>query len=383
MSNPNLPGEENTARWRAWFPVTQRYVYLNHAAVSPVSRQVRDAMVGLADDVMNNGVAGIRRWVTIYRETRKLSARLLGTDPRHIAFAKNTSEGLSWVATGYPWKPGDEVVTARMEFPSNRFPWQNLANFGVKTVLVDDDEGRLPADSLIAAMTDRTRVLAVSAVQFASGYRSDLATLGSACRDRDILFVVDGIQQIGAMPLHPESVGADVVVADAHKWMLGPEGIAVAYLSDRALDVLRVAEVGWSSTGSIDFDAPEMVLHPDARRFEPGTPTTIALFGLHAALGLLEDVGNEVIAERVLALAEYTRDEVMQRGWAVYGQPEPSERSGIVAFTIKGDPKRVGAEALERGIMLTARSGRLRLSPHFYNTTDEIDRALDVIRALI
>ncbi len=379
----SLPHDDHVDEWRRLFPVSAKYAYLNHAAVSPISRPVRDAMVDLADDVMEHGLVNVKRWYATVEATRRAAAALLRTEPKHVAFAKNTSEGLSFVAAGYPWQRGDEVVTSRAEFPSNRFPWLNLADLGVRTILVDDDAGCLPAERLLDALTPRTRVLAVSAVQYVSGYRADLAALGEACAERDVLFVIDGIQAIGAQPLHPEEIGADVVAADAHKWMLGPEGIGIVYLSDRALDALRVTEVGWASAANAgDFEVQDFVLHPDARRFEPGTPTTIALYGLRAALDLINGVGLGMVAERVLALADHARHAARDRGWGVYGPQAGPNRSGIVSVEVPGDTDRLQRDMWARGVIVSSRGGRIRLSPHFYNTALEIDHAYDTLASL-
>lgn len=375
---------EEIRRWRSEFPVTERYIYLNHAAVAPISRSSRDAMTSLADDVMRNGMAHIAEWYSVFDGARSEAAALLRTHTRNIAFAKNTSEGLGWVATGFPWREGDEIVTARMEFPSNRFPWLHLADRGVRTVLVEDDNGTLPVERLVDAMTSRTKMLAISAVQYSSGYRSDLRVLGEECRARNVLFVVDGIQAVGALPLFPEETGVDVLVADAHKWILGPEGIAVAYLSDRALATLRVAEIGWASvTDAGDFDAQDYTLRPDARRFEPGTPTTIALFGLHAALKLANSVGIETIGTRVMELADHVRANTEHCGWRLYGSTDADETSGIVSFSVDTDPAVLVKRAFNERIIVSSRSGRIRVSPHYYNTVAEIDCAMQVLSDML
>ena len=371
-------------RWRSEFPVTERYIYLNHAAVAPISRSSRDAMTSLADDVMRNGMAHITEWYKVFNAARSEAAALLRTQERNIAFAKNTSEGLGWVATGFPWREGDEIVTARMEFPSNRFPWLHLADRGVRTVLVEDDHGTLPVEHLVDAMTSRTKILAISAVQYSSGFRSDLHLLGEACRARNVLFVVDGIQAVGALPLFPEETGIDVLVADAHKWILGPEGIAVAYLSDRALDTLSVAEIGWASVMDAgNFDAQEYTLHPDAQRFEPGTPTTIALFGLHAALMLANSVGIETIGSRVIKLADHVRAHAEDRGWHLYGSTIADETSEIVSFAVDADPDVLMKRAFNERVIVSSRSGRIRVSPHYYNTAAEIDDAMQLLADIL
>jgi cysteine desulfurase / selenocysteine lyase len=375
-----IPGDDRIETWRELFPITEKWICLNHAGTSPNSTRVRDAVNGLLDDVLSNGPANAGSWWAHYDEIRANTAAFLGVKSRSIAFAKNTSEGISFAATGFPWKQGDEVVVPAMEFPSNRFPWLHLSDLGVKTVLVQDRAGCLPVEDLVSAMTPRTRVLAISAVQYLSGFRVDLASLGDECRKRGILFVVDGIQAMGHLPFHPEEVGADVVAADAHKWLLGPEGIAVVYLSDRALDVLRVSEVGWASAEKLlDFEAELLTLNPGARRFECGTHTGIAVYGFGAALELIREVGIDVISRRIMALADRVREACRERGWQVYGSTISEEMSGIVAIDTGGDASAQMRALMDRGVLAAARGGRVRFAPHFYNTADEIDRALELL----
>ena len=333
---------------------------------APISRPVHKAMTWLLDDVMANGVAHAGDWWRHVDEVRKEAAGLLGTEPRKVAFAKNTSEGLNFAANGIDWRPGDEVVTGAMEFPANRYPWLNLADRGVVTRLVEGENGALPAELLIAAMNERTRVLAVSAVQYVSGYRVDLVALGKACRERDVLFVVDAIQIVGALPFAPDSLGIDVVAADSHKWMLGPEGIGIAWFSDRALERLRVAEVGWASVAEpLRYEEQTLTLHPHARRFECGTNQTVSHYGLGAACKLLNEIGMEVIGMRVITLAERIRARVLERGWRIYGSDAPACASGIVSFDPGGaDPAAIFTALYRHGVQASARGGYIRFSPH-------------------
>ena len=380
MSHEN----DMVGQWRSLFPVTKNWVYLNHAGVAPISQPVYDAITGLARDVLVDGVANVAVWWEHYAVIRQRAADLMQVSTRNIAFVKNTSEGLSFVASGYPWRDGDQVLTAAMEFPSNRFPWLALADKGVETTIIPDEAGRVPVDLYAERVTAKTRLLAVSAVQYASGYRADLAALGGLCRENDMLYVVDGIQALGAMPLYPEDYGIDVVVADSHKWMLGPEGIGVMYISDRAMDMLRVTEIGWhTSEAPLEFERQELVMHDDARRFECGTPTGVALYGFGAALKVLLDVGLDEIGRRTMMLGDYLRDACRSRGWSVYGPQKPEETSPVVCVETRGDVDGIAEGLKSMGVLAAARAGNLRFSPHFYNTTDEIDTALERLESLL
>jgi len=361
------------------FPVTRECVYLNHAGVGPLSRRAATRMAMMAETVSRSGD---RLWPDRMEEAdrvRGLAARLLGARESHeVAFVENTSTALSLVAEGLDWQPGDNVVGAALEFPSNVYPWMGLASRGVEYRQVEERDGRIDPGEILARIDSRTRMLALSWVQYASGFRSDLARLGRACRERGILFVVDVIQGLGALPLDVEADFVDVAAASAHKWLLGPEGIALLYVSDRVVERLRPARSGWRSMRDpFQWTAYDLTWNQGARRFESGTLNAYGIVALGGSLEVLLRVGAEEIEPRVLALADLAARGLEALGFSVVSSRRRGETSGIVTAVPPGHNAQSLIKPLDqRGIVVAARAGRLRIAPHFYNTADEIERCL-------
>jgi cysteine desulfurase/selenocysteine lyase len=367
------------SRYRAEFPVNS--IYMNHAAVAPISRRVLNAMFGLLEDVHCCGAEHWEKWLETYEATRRSAARLLNADPHEIAFTKNTSEGISFFANGLDWQPGDEVVSIDSEFPANVYPWKHQERKGVRLRLVEETQGRLSLEAIASALTLRTRVVAVSFVQFLSGYRLDLEKLGQICADRGCLLFVDAIQGLGAFPVDVRRSRIAGLAADGHKWLLGPEGAALLFLSREVMDRVLPSTVGWASVRSWnDFSSRALVWREDARRFEAGSLNTAGIYGLGAALDLLLEVGIDAISERILDLTTRLRRGLLDKGHWVFGPLDRSEASGIVSFV----PRQGQAtSALERlathRVQASERCGKVRIAPHFYNAEEEIDRVLELL----
>jgi cysteine desulfurase/selenocysteine lyase len=367
---------------RSLFPITEKYIYLNHGAVSPLSVRVRDAMVGLVDDVLERGAVGYDDWLAAYERTRKSAARLVNARSHEIAFMHNTSEAISTVANGLTWREGDTVVTSNVEFPSNFYPWMRIAQeYGVEMKLASEREGRVDADELLGLVDDRTRVVAISWVQFASGFRSDLRRIGQYCRERDIIFMVDAIQALGGLGLDVERDCVDAFAADAHKYLLGPEGVALLYVSDRVIDRIRPTVVGWTSVKNYEKHLDYNLNYRDgALRFEYGTLNTAGVYGLGAAIDLFLEVGPEKIEEYLLDLTNYLAERLSEKGYDVVSSRRRSEASAIV--TCKHErhtPRDLYWLLRSKNIITAPRAGRLRISPHFYNTREEIDALIEAL----
>jgi selenocysteine lyase/cysteine desulfurase len=371
---------------RSLFPVVDRYIYMNHAAVSPLSTRVRDAMIALVDDVTQNGTANYDEWYRTYERTRESAARLVNARTHEIAFMRNTSDALSAIANGIEWREGDNVVTCNVEFPANIYPWLRLCDErGITMKFAEEREGRVDLDELLSRVDDRTRAVTISWVQFASGYRSDLARIGKFCRERDIIFVVDAIQGLGGLKLDVEVDYVDAFAADAHKYLIGPEGAALLYISDRVIDRIKPTVVGWTSVknyeefshGSIDY---KLDYRDGALRFECGTLNTAGVYGLGAAIDLLIEVSPEKIEQHLLGLSDYLAERLVLRGYEVISSRRPGETSAIVTCTHKqhspGDLYRM---LRSKNIITAPRMNRLRISPHFYNTREEVDALIDAL----
>jgi selenocysteine lyase/cysteine desulfurase len=330
-------------------------------------------------------LTGDRRWPERNDEVervRGLAARLLGAREAHeVTFAENTSTALSMVAEGFDWKPGDNVVGAELEFPSNVYPWMRLADRGVEYRTVPERDGRIDEDELLSRLDGRTRMLVLSWVQYASGYRADLAKLGAACRERGVLFVVDVIQGLGALDLDVERARIDIAAGAGHKWLLGPEGIAVLYVSDRVIEQLRPARSGWRSMRDLfDWSKLDVDFRPGAKGFESGTLNVYGIHALGGSLDLLLEAGMAAVEERVLALTERAAAGLAARGFDVISSRRAGETSGIVTAV---HPEIGAGDLVHRlaavDIVVAARAGRFRISPHFYNTEEEIDRCLSAL----
>lgn len=381
MKTPKLNAENLN------FPIIDRCCYLNHAAICPWPAPVADAVATFAEENREHGPLNYARWMKVEQELRECLARLIhAASPDDIALLKNTTEGLNAVAQGVDWRRGDRVVIPDEEFPSNRLPWDALADRDVvvETVSLAVDS---PEDALISAMDKPgTRLLSVSGVQYASGRRLDLAVLGRACRERGILFCVDAIQQLGAIDTDVRSIGADFVVADAHKWLLGPEGIAVFWSRPQAREQLRLRQFGWRMVDDpYQFARDHWTPSSTARRFEAGSPNMIGIFAFRAAAGLLLDEGMAEIEQRVTGAA----DTLIQGLESITGVARvlPERRdfhAGIVHFTPESaDPDELHRELAQRRIITAKRGPGIRLSPHFYTPRRQLDTAIETIDALL
>ena len=370
---------DRVERLRELFPVTRRWAYLNHAGIGPMPRLAAGAVGAVVAGAVEDGD---RRWPERnagVEEARGLVARLLGArDLGSVAFTENTSAALSLVAEGLDWQAGDNVVGAACEFPSNVYPSMNLGRRGVELRLAPEVDGRVPLEEIAARVDGRTRAVALSWVEYASGFRVDLGRIGELCRERGALFVVDAIQGLGALRLDVEAVPVDAVAAAAHKWLLGPEGVAVLWLGPRALDRLVPVRAGWRSMRHMfDWDGLELDFPDAARAWECGTLNSMGIHALGESVRLLLELGPEAVERRVLALADRVADGAGLAGWTVASPRGATERSGIVSLSREGVEAREVAERLAaQGIVVADRAGRLRVSPHVYNTEEEVDRAL-------
>jgi selenocysteine lyase/cysteine desulfurase len=365
---------------RRLFPVTRRLAYLNHAGVSPISTRAAAALARYADLATSEGALHYgERYDAEIERVRGRAATLLGAGPDEIAFVKNTSEGLGLVASGLDWQPGDRVVTCDLEYPSNVYPWWSLRSRGVETVMLPGEAGRLPFERVETALRDsRVRLLALSSVEFGSGARNDLEALGRLCRARDVLFCVDAIQSLGCLPLAARACGIDFLAADGHKWLLSVEGCGIFYCARERVGLLEPRVVGWRSVkDNQDFDRYHLELQPGAGRFEEGTPNTGGIFALGAAIDLLLEVGIESVAGRVLALTQSLAQGLEERGARLLSPRAAADRSGIVSFALANEaPADTAARLATRGVVVAARRGGVRASPHFYNDDSDLEALL-------
>ncbi len=364
-------------RHRADFPVTRNLIYLNHAAVSPVCRPAAEAMRWLATDAEEFGSYHYDKWMACYEGLRVESARMLNADPREIAIVKNTSEGIATVALGLDWRPGDRIVAFHDEFPANQYPWIRLESKGVKITWLRPDA---PLDEIDRAAKG-ARLLAISFVQFLSGYRADLEAIGEICDRHGVFFFVDAIQGLGAFPLDVRKCRIHAAAADGHKWLTGPEGCGILYIQRDRQDQIDPVEFGWTNAAAhADYASRDMTLRADAGRYEPGTLNTIGCFGLEAAFRFLNEVGVDRIAPVVQSLADRAAEGALAKGYELLAPRTPATGAGIVSMRKPGiDCRLIWRDLKEKRFVTAPRAGWLRVSPHFYISPDEIDAFIDAL----
>ena len=355
---------------------------MNHAGVAPLSKRVRDAMIGFIEDATVNGAVNVESWVEAAEICRSVAAKLINADVTEIAFMKNTTQGILLAANGIDWREGDNVVTTAVEFPANVYPWWSLRErYGVETRMVPEQEGRIALDDIVAAIDKRTRVVTISHVEFASGFRNDVKAIGEVCREHNIWFVVDAIQSLGVIEVDVKSCHIDILAADGHKWLLAPEGAAIFYCANDKLDRLINTNVGWASVvNPRDFLNYDLTQKPDATRFEEGSYNTAGLYGLKAAIELLLEIGIATIENRVLELTATLISGLASKGYRVLTPKEGHDRAGIVVFeSEQHTPTELYELLFEQNIITAERGSGVRASPHFYNTESEITRLLEVL----
>lgn len=375
------------ATMREEFPDEGLGLYLNHAAIAPWPRRTAQAVRAFAEENLHRGPSDYARWIAREAALRDALARLCGASGgEHIALLKNTTECISAVAWGTDWREGDNLVLPAGEFPSNRLPWLAQRARGVEVREVDIRRAADAEQALVDAMDRRTRLLSVSAVQWSDGFRVDLERLGTACSARGVRFFVDAIQQVGALAVDVEACHIDFLAADAHKWLLGPEGIAVFFSREQPRLELGLLQQGWHMCDEPwNFDREDWTPSRRAQRFEAGSPNTLGQVALHASAGLLLEIGMERIERRVLANTDLLLRELPAlRGVQLLTRAERTRRSGIVTFRCGQHPTPALRQALADGGVATAtREGGIRLSPHYYQGETELMEFIGILRGVV
>ena len=372
-----------TPEVRALFPITERYTYLNHAAVSPLPTTTVEAVESQLRDVRENGSTNFRSWLSTKEQARGLLAGLLGARPEQVAFVRNTSDALSSVANGLTWRPGDNIVTFSREFPSNIYPWLRMRDaFDVEVRMCEERNGRIDLEELGNLIDNNTRIVAISHVQFASGFRIDLQRLGRIVRQHDALFVVDVIQALGVIPTHVEAEFVDVAAGAGHKWLMAPEGVGYLYLSDRARERIQPTLVGWISVPNPDdYLNFEQGWNKGTLAWETGTGPASLFYGFKASLELLTSHGVQRIGNYLEELTDRLCEGLRGKQYEIVSSRAPGEKSQIVCIR---PPDGLSAMALYHQLnakktVTAPRGDRLRIAPHFYNTASEIDELLKAL----
>jgi selenocysteine lyase/cysteine desulfurase len=366
-------GDFDTYRFE--FPITERCVFMNHAAISPLPMRVVTTMESLYRESSLYGGEYYPKWAKRIEGVRRLFAALVHADPDEIAFVGNTSEGLSAIAAGLDWKEGDGVLIAKPDFPTNIYPWMNLERKGVRVHYFERNEGRFSIEEVEKALSPGTRLLSVSSVDFATGFLCDLEALGEFCRRKGLFFCVDAIQSLGLIPIDVKKYGIHFLASGGHKWLLSTMGCGGLFVSKDVDTLVHPVQVGWKSVvQEEEFFQIQFDLKPDALRFEPGTMNVAGIYALGAALELLMEVGIDKAYAHVMALNDLLYKGLKERKVQIVTPMGADERSGILSFIPSTDPKSLHDFLTKEMIRVALRNQMIRLSPHFYNNKGDIDR---------
>lgn len=373
------------AQVRQLFPfIKNGIIYLNHASTAPVSSRVRERICELLKEKSESRIDDYQSFLKVYEETKNLLAELINANPDRIALIDNTSNGINILATGVEWKSGDRILLNDIEFPANVYPFMNLKKFGVEVDFVKSKNGIVTAEDLIENVKPETKLISVSFVQFLSGYKIEIEKLGKFCCDKNIIFSVDGIQGIGAMNFDVQRFNIDFLSCGTQKWLFGAQGLAFIYLTEELQRRINPAYLGWLSVENAwDLLNYKMELKSTANVFQGGTLNTIGIYIFNTSLKLLKDFGFDKIEERVNANTKYLRKRLNEAGISclIDGIGE-NYFSGITTFKVD-DSEKLFKFLEDKKIVCSLREGYIRLSPHFYNTFEDIDFVVNSVQQFI
>ena len=363
---------------RSLFPATQKYTYLNSAAVSPLPTTAVEAVRSQLEDVSMNGVAHYLDWVATKNRARALIAGMVNVAPETIAFMRNTSDGFAAVASGIEWKAGDNIVSFENEFPANYYAWRRVRDrFGVELRMAPEHDGRIDMDELVSLIDQNTKVVAISAVQYASGFTADLERIAGAAHAVDALVAVDMIQALGGRGFDFPALGVDIASGASHKWLCAPEGCGILYVSENARDRVDPTFVGWISVETPwNFEDREQPFRPNALAWESGTGCSSLFYGLEQSAKLLTDIGLGKIQAYLEELTDYLCELLAGKSYEIVSSRTPGEKSSIVCIRHQNglECNDIAKTLEEENIVVSPRYDRLRISPHCYNNREDIER---------
>ena len=357
--------------YRELFPITREFVFLNHAATSPSSIRVVSTISDFYNACANQASKDYKKWMYEVEGTRARAAQFINGHADEIAFVGNTSEGLSTVALGFKWKPDDVVLVTVPDFPANVYPWMHLQVRGVRIHYIQRRNGCIDVEDIKKALVPKTRMLVLSSVDYVTGFSADLEEIGKFCKEKGIFFCVDAIQSLGIIPMDVKKFGIHFLAAGGHKWLTGPMGIGILFIDRDVNTWVTPTKIGWKSVENEEDFQIHFNLKKDALRFEPGTMNLSGIFGLGAAIELLDEIGVENIYKNVMSLNDHLIHHLKKRNLMICSPLKKTDRSGILSFKPPGDPVKCFEFLSSKNIMVSLRNNNIRLSPHFYNNTSD------------
>lgn len=366
--------------YRKLFPITAQKIYMNHAAISPFSTKVLDRIEEFLDERSFGVIDNFAKADELRQATRLNLARMINALPEQIAFIQNTSQGFNILVNGLSWQPDDEIILTDYEFPSNIYPFMNTERFGVKMRYVPNRDGQIFLEDIEKLINEHTKLLSISFVEFSNGFRNDLAEIGKLCKAHDILFSVDGIQGVGALPMDVQAFQIDFLSNGGHKWLMGPMGAGFMYIEKKLFDKLQPSDTGWLAVEDAwNFYDYRLDLLSDARRFEYATANFLGLSGLSASVELLREAGMDNIQKHLIGMGEKLVNSLQEAGLVFRGSKDKNYWSGIFSFS-GNQMEKLYEYLLTKDIVCSLRNGMLRVSPHFYNTQDEVDEFIHQVK---
>ncbi|MFH1852648.1 MAG: aminotransferase class V-fold PLP-dependent enzyme [Candidatus Neomarinimicrobiota bacterium] len=373
----------NLQKFRSEFPHTDReMVYLDHAAVSPMNNRVKANLLAYIRQAQGEKIENWFDTMDMAVAAREKFGRLINAPKERVAAVRNTTDGMILLARGLDWQKGDRIILHRMEFPSNVYPWWDLQPFGVALDFLDTPQGAVAPADLEKVVTDRTRLVAVSWVQYFSGYKNDIAALADWCHSRRILLAVDVMQGLGALKYDNASAQADFIATGSAKWLMGPQGVGFIYITEELQERIHPPHLGWQSRSDLlNFHAYDQPLKADASRYEFATPFSLGVWGVNGAFDLLLEAGQPAIENRIIELTDYLVHQLLTRNYRIVSDRCDGVKSGIL-ITSNHNPERnqqIFEYLHKKDIHISLRNGNLRVSPHFYNTEAELDKLVEVV----
>ncbi|MGB5849276.1 MAG: aminotransferase class V-fold PLP-dependent enzyme [Ignavibacteriaceae bacterium] len=363
---------------RKLFPHLQKdFVYFNHASTGPMSSRVKESLNELLYLKSEGKIDDYKELLRRADESKQLLGKILNSTADRFAFTSNTSSGLNILAQGIRWEKGDRIILGDVEFPANVYPFMNLKDIGVEIDFVKSKNSIITAEELISAITPKTKLISVSFVQFLGGYRIDLEKLGTSCKKQGIILSLDATQGLGALTLDVQKCDIDFISCGTQKWMLGLQGMAFIYISEELQSKLKTASVGWLSVENawdlIDYN---FRLKKTANRYQPGTLNTFGIYAINASLKMFDDFGFNNIEDQVLSNSKYFIEQLTDIGFTpLLKNFSKKNIAGIISFK-REDAEDIFNYLQTKNIETAVREGILRISPHFYNTKDEIDKVV-------